>query len=180
MYFSIWVLHFMVMEPLSFMCPVFVHRPGQAVANSYTVHNSHFVFVHLCFFGGRASRWLGRHFVCKEFLSSLFGRCFLGFSPQHHTLCRCLALKGHMCNPFIKNSGERWTRPTLRMTHTTRCTVREFTHALGRLLGNEQFQKYLLTPFRYNQILDPLSDLYLWNFLYSRLFLYRLRSLDVQ
>ena len=27
-------------------------RPGQAVANSYTVHSSPFVFAFLCFFGG--------------------------------------------------------------------------------------------------------------------------------
>ena len=36
------------------------------------------------FFGGRASSWLGRRFICKEFLGSLCGRCFQGISLQLH------------------------------------------------------------------------------------------------
>ena len=110
----------MVMEPLSFMCPVFVHRLGQAVANSYTVHSSPFVFALLCFFGERASRWLGRHFVCKEFLSSLFGRCFPGFlasasyAPPVPRPQMTHVQSIHQEQRELE--WERWTRPTLRMT----------------------------------------------------------------
>ena len=40
MYFRKWMLYFLVVDPFSFMCPVFVYRPGQAVANSDTVHRT--------------------------------------------------------------------------------------------------------------------------------------------
>ena len=90
--------------------PVFVHRPGQAVANSHTVHSSPFVFALLCFFDGRASRWLGRHFVCKELLSSLFGASAPPVSRPQRTYVQSI----HQEQRELE--WERWTRPTLRTT----------------------------------------------------------------
>ena len=49
---------------------VFIHRPRQAISNLNTVHNLPSAFALLCLFGGRASSWLGRHFVFKELLGS--------------------------------------------------------------------------------------------------------------
>ena len=40
---------------------------------------------------------------------------------------------------------------------------------------NRNVLHQLLNPFRYNQLLDPLSDLYLWKFLYFHLFHHKMK-----
>ena len=52
-----------------------IFRFGHVVANSYTVHCFLFCVAPTLPFGGRAYSWLGRRFVCKEFLGNLCGRC---------------------------------------------------------------------------------------------------------
>ena len=55
----------------------------------------------------------------------------------------------------------------------------------GRLFGDELFLRnrnvlnQLLNPFRYDQLLDPLSGLYLWKLLYFRLFQHKRNPHDV-
>ena len=63
-------------------------------------------------FGGRASSWLCRRFVCKESLGSLFGRCFQGISLLHHGMSQFLTVARridfHLF--FVKNVLKRFQR----------------------------------------------------------------------
>ena len=43
MYFNIWMLCFLVMEPFRFMCPVLVSRPGLPAVPSRTLSTAHFL-----------------------------------------------------------------------------------------------------------------------------------------
>ena len=161
--FSRNMLYFLVMVPLNCTCPVFAHRiPGKPLP----IHTPS--TTHLCFW----PRWLGRHFVCNEVSNSLFGRCLLGSSPQHHTLRRCLALKGHMCNPFIKNCAN-WSgyqnglkRYVRNCSLTWRNSVKMHLIVMFSFATSNDIVSFTASAW-YNQILDPLNNLYLWNLLLS-------------
>ena len=74
---------------LNFMCRVFIYRPGHADTNSYSVHSFLFVFLLLCLFGGRASSWLGRRFVCKEILGITLGQSSVKYPMSTAQLLSC-------------------------------------------------------------------------------------------